>query len=132
MNSVFYLKENNQYSLRNVYELYSYNPRTVKYDTETISYLAPIIWSTVPQNTKESTSILLQKKNKKMETRLPMSALQEIFATCWFCLKVIFISLVNLSCEEAYSEPSQTSRMDLSAYIDNGASPWIILTRNST
>ena len=30
MSSVFYLKENNRYSLRNVYELYSRNPRTVK------------------------------------------------------------------------------------------------------
>ena len=30
MNSVFNLKENNRYSLRNVYELYSRNPRTVK------------------------------------------------------------------------------------------------------
>ena len=42
MNSVFNLKENNRYSLRNAYELYSRNPRTVKYGTETISYLAPI------------------------------------------------------------------------------------------
>ena len=57
MNSVFNLKENNRYSLRNVYELYSRNPRTVKYSTETISYLAPKIWSIVPQTIKESTSI---------------------------------------------------------------------------
>ena len=41
MNSVFNLKENNRYSLRNVYGLYSRNPRTVKYVTETVSYLAP-------------------------------------------------------------------------------------------
>ena len=41
MNSAFNLKENNGYSRRNVYELYSRNPRTVKYGTETISYLAP-------------------------------------------------------------------------------------------
>ena len=41
MNIVSNLKENNRYSLRNVYELYSRNPRTVKYGTETISYLAP-------------------------------------------------------------------------------------------
>ena len=43
MNSVFNLKENNRYSLRNVYELYSRNPRTVKYCTESFSYLAPKI-----------------------------------------------------------------------------------------
>ena len=50
MNSVFNLKENNRYSLRNVYELYSRNPRTVKYGTETVSYI-------VPQTIKGSTSI---------------------------------------------------------------------------
>ena len=41
MNSVFHLKENNRYSLKNIYELYSRKPRIVKYGTETISYLAP-------------------------------------------------------------------------------------------
>ena len=55
MNSVFNLKENNDYSLRNVYELYSRNPRAVKYGAETISYLALKIWSIVPQTIKEST-----------------------------------------------------------------------------
>ena len=45
MNSVFNLKENNRYNLRNVYELYSRSPRTVKYGTEAILYLAPKIWS---------------------------------------------------------------------------------------
>ena len=47
--------------------------------------------------------------------------MQEIFLACWFCIKVNFISLVNPPCEEAYSEPSQTSTMELCAYIDNGA-----------
>ena len=49
-----------------------------------------------------------------------MPALQEIFATCWFCIIIIFISLVNPPYEEAYSELSQTSRIELSAYIDIG------------
>ena len=57
MNNVFNLKGNNQYSLRNVYELYSRNTRTVKDGTETILYLAPKIWSIVPQTIKESTSL---------------------------------------------------------------------------
>ena len=65
MNSVFNLKENNRYSLRNVYELYSRNPRTVKYGTETISYLAPKIWSIVPQTIKESTSINKRKQKQR-------------------------------------------------------------------
>ena len=49
----------------------------------------------------------LQNKNKEMETRLPMSALQKIFATCWFCIKLNFISLVNPPCEKAYSEEAR-------------------------
>ena len=57
MNSVFNLKENNRYSLRNVYGLYSRNPRTVKYGTEAISNLTPKIWSIVPQTINESTSL---------------------------------------------------------------------------
>ena len=76
--------------------------------------------------------VFLQNKKKEMETRLPMSALQKIFETCWFCIKVIFISLVNPPYEEAYSEPSQTTRVELSAYIDNGVSPWIILMGSCT
>ena len=54
-----------------------------------------------------------------METRSPMLALQEIYATYWFCLKVTSLSIVNPPCEQAYSEPIQTSRMELSAYTDN-------------
>ena len=67
-----------------------------------------------------------------METRLPMPALQKIFATCWFCIKLNFISLDNPPCEEAYSEPSQTSWLELSARIDNGMSSWIILIGSCT
>ena len=36
-----------------------------------------------------------------METRVPMSALQKIFATCWFFIKSNFISLLNPPCESA-------------------------------
>ena len=56
------LEENNRYSLRNVYELYSRNPRTVKCDTKTISYLPPKIWSIVPRTIKESTFIPSKQK----------------------------------------------------------------------
>ena len=71
--------------------------------------------------------IFLQNKNKEMETRLPMSALQKIFATYWFCIKLNFFSLVNPPCEEACLEPSQTSGMELSACIDNDMSSLITL-----
>ena len=53
MNSIFHLKENNRYSLRNVYEFYSRNPRTVKYGIETMSYFVQKIWSVVLQIIKE-------------------------------------------------------------------------------
>ena len=76
--------------------------------------------------------IFLQNKNKEIETRLPMPALQETFATCWFCIKVTFIYLVNPPYEEAYSEPSQASSIEISSYIDNGMSPWIILMGSCT
>ena len=68
----------------------------------------------------------LQNKKKEMEIRLPMLVQQKIFGTCWFCIKLNLISLVNPPCEEAYSEPSHTSGMELFACIDNGMSSYII------
>ena len=47
------------------------------------------------RNAYERLHLFLQNKYKKMETRLPMPALQEIFVTYWFCLKVNFISSVT-------------------------------------
>ena len=80
MSSVFHLKENNRYSLRNVYELYSHNSRTVKYDTEAISYLASKIWSIVPQTVKECTSIYFFKtKIRKWKPDCP----------CRFCKRYL-------------------------------------------
>ena len=80
MNSVFNLKENNRCSLRNVYELYSRNPRTVKYGTETISYFAPKVWSIVTQPIKESTSIhSFKTKIRKWKPDCP----------CRFCKKYL-------------------------------------------
>ena len=43
--------------IRTRQELYSRNPKTVKYGTETISLLAPKIWAIVPQNIKNFTSL---------------------------------------------------------------------------
>lgn len=59
------LKLNNPvpYNLRNSKELYSRNPKSVRYGTETISFLAPKIWATVPTNIKNCTSLLSFKTN---------------------------------------------------------------------
>ena len=48
MKNVFHFNTNIPYNLRSRSELYSRNPKTVKYGTETISCLAPKIWSLVP------------------------------------------------------------------------------------
>ena len=49
MKNIFQVNTNNPYSLSSRNELYCGNPRTVKYGAETIPYLAPKIWSLVPE-----------------------------------------------------------------------------------
>ena len=52
MSDIIKLNRPPTYNLRTRQELYSRNPKTVRYGTETISFLAPKIWAIVPQNTK--------------------------------------------------------------------------------
>ena len=52
MKNVFHLNTNIPYNRRSRSGLYCRNPKTVKYGTETISYLAPKIWSLVPDAIK--------------------------------------------------------------------------------
>ena len=49
MKNVFHLSTNIPYKLRSRSELYCRNPRTVKYGTESMSHLAPKIWSLAPE-----------------------------------------------------------------------------------
>ena len=53
MNEVFQVKLSGPYSLRDNNELYSRNPKTVTQGTESISFLAPKIWSVVPSERKK-------------------------------------------------------------------------------
>ena len=57
LNNVFHKNISNSYDLRNHKELYSRNPKTVRYGTETVSYMAPKIWSKVPETIKMSSSL---------------------------------------------------------------------------
>ena len=57
MINVFHFYTYIPYNLRSRSELYSRNPKTVKYGTETTSYLAPKIWSLVPNAIKSSKSL---------------------------------------------------------------------------
>ena len=49
LNNVFHKNISNSYDLRNHKELYSRNPKTDRYGTETVSYIARKIWSKVPE-----------------------------------------------------------------------------------
>ena len=57
LNNVFHKNISNSYDLRNHKELYSRNPKTVRYGTETVSYMAPKIWSKVSETIKMSSSL---------------------------------------------------------------------------
>ena len=66
MNEVFQVKSPAPYYLWNKNDLYSRNPKTVTYGTESVSFMAPKILSIVPQELKN----FFQKKYKEMETKL--------------------------------------------------------------
>ena len=57
LNNFFHKNISNSYDLRNRKERYSRNPKTVKYGTETVSYMALKIWSIVPATIKMSSSL---------------------------------------------------------------------------
>ena len=56
MNDVFQVKSPATYYLRDKNELYSRNPKAVAYGTESVLFMAPKIWSIVPQELKNSQS----------------------------------------------------------------------------
>ena len=62
MNDVFQVKSSASYYLRDKNELYRRNPKTVAYGTESVSFMAPKIWSIVPQELKNSQSLYSFKK----------------------------------------------------------------------
>ena len=57
MGDIIKLNRPPTYNLRTHQELYSGNPKIVRCGTETISFLAPKIWTIVPQNVKKYTSL---------------------------------------------------------------------------
>ena len=62
LSEVFQVNETISYDLRMRNKLYSRNPKTVRYGTETVSFLSPKIWSLIPQNIKDSGSLPCFKK----------------------------------------------------------------------
>ena len=57
MNDVFQVKSPATYYPRDKNELYSRNPKVVVYGTESVSFMAPKVWSIVPQELKNSQSL---------------------------------------------------------------------------
>ena len=57
MGDIMKLNRSPIYNLRIRQELYCRNPKTVKYDTETIAFLAPKLRAIVPQNIKSPTTL---------------------------------------------------------------------------
>ena len=57
MGDIIKLNRPPTYNLRTRQELYSRNPKTVRYGTETISFLGPKIWAIVPQTIKNCASL---------------------------------------------------------------------------
>ena len=90
MNEVFQVKSLAPYYLRDKSELYSKNPKTVTYETESVSFMTPKIWSIVLQKLKKlSISTFFQKRYKEMETKLSMSVMQNLLPTCWFHILIM-------------------------------------------
>ena len=57
LNNVFHKNISNSYDLRNHKEIYSRNPKTVRYGTETVPYMVPKILSKVPGTIKMCSSL---------------------------------------------------------------------------
>ena len=84
-NEIFQLKSPAPYYLRNKNELYSWDLKTVTYRTESVSFMAPKIWSTVSQELKNSQSLYFFKKRiRKRKANCPCRLYKNLLATCWF------------------------------------------------
>ena len=78
------------YNLRNSLICGSYKIKTVRYGTETITYIGPKIWSIIPDKIRESAS--LETFSQKIKLRKPNSC------PCRICKKYIAnVGFVNLS-----------------------------------
>ena len=78
MNHVF------QDDLRNKNELYCRNLRTEAYGTDSVC-----LWYLKSGQQCHLISIFFQKRHKEMETKLSLSVMQNLLATCWFYIIIM-------------------------------------------
>ena len=69
----FFILRENTYNIRNFNTLYCSNKKTVKYGTETILYRGSLMWSNLPIEVKESTTLAIFKKNIKNNNKIECS-----------------------------------------------------------
>ena len=86
MKNIFNLNTNIPYNLSSRSGPYCRNPKTVKYGTETISYLAPKIWFLIPEAIKSSKSLDAFKSKIKQWEPDCICRLLRLLATCRFDL----------------------------------------------
>ena len=67
MNEIF-VEKNNNYSLRGNNVLTRRRVNSVRYGTETVSFLAPKIWDILPKDIKDSESLDIFKRKRKMNS----------------------------------------------------------------
>ena len=60
MNNIFNVNQTVPYDLRKRNVLQSRNPSSVRYGSDTISYIAPKIWTLVPETIKNCDSLKLR------------------------------------------------------------------------
>ena len=60
MNNIFKVNQTVSYDLRKRNVLQSRNPSSVRYGSDTISYIAPKIWTLVPETIKNCDSLKLR------------------------------------------------------------------------
>ena len=64
MNTIFKLRQNT-YNLRNLHAFESQNPRTKKFCLDSIAYRASQLWKNVPEEIRNSPSLLIFKESMK-------------------------------------------------------------------
>ena len=94
MKNIFNLNTNIPYNLRPRNKRYSRNPKTVKYGTETISYLASKIWSLVPNVIK---SCKIRQWEPDCSCRLCKNYLKNV-GFIQFFFNYFFKSIRNIMC----------------------------------
>ena len=100
MKNVFHFNTKVPYNHRSRSELYNRNPKTVKYETETISYLAPKIWSLVSNTIKSSESLdVFKSKIRQWKPNCPCRLFKNYlqhFGFIWFSINDFFKSFPNI------------------------------------